>query len=307
MKRVLVTGANGFVGKRLCERLSNEYQVIAGCRTHLIKNESVSEYKIVDLNDPSNFDEIVKNIDIIIHCAAVVHQASDMCMDAYIDLNCKSTIKLAECAARANVSRFIFISTVKVYGEHDRFNEPFKMSDIPEPVGSYAYSKLLAEIGLRNIGQEYSMEVVIIRPPLVYGPGVKANFSTLINLIKLKIPLPIGNINNTRSFVYIDNLVDLICCCMTNPKAPGRPWLVSDGQDVSTSELVNILGNLMDINVFVVSINPFLLEIINHIPPLRKMYAKISGSLSVDISETTNTLSWTPLVSLEKGLEQTLR
>lgn len=311
-RTVLVTGASGFVGtalvKRLCE--ASNYSVIAASRR---VNQSWPEgVKYVSLKDfeKSDIDVPLTGVDTIVHCAARVHVMSESVSDPISEfrkVNVHPTLSLARCAASAGVRRFVFISTIKVHGESTVVGKAFCSSDIPVPKEPYSISKLEAECGLMHLSRETGMEIVIIRPPLIYGPGVKGNFSRLIKFISKNIPVPLCSTNNKRSMVGVSNLVDFIICCIEHPSAANQVFLVSDGEDLSTTELLRSISKVTGRPVRLVPVPIFLLVLGATILGKRSVARRLLGSLQVDISKARELLGWVPPISVEEELRRCIR
>jgi nucleoside-diphosphate-sugar epimerase len=247
---ILITGANGFVGKELCSTLLGVVPIRACMRNDTIPCLPAEiEIARVDLADANGWKEALSGINVIVHCAARVHVMNDDAGDPLVEfrrINVEGTLRLAELAAEMGVRRFIYLSSVKVNGERTSLDSPFTADQNPAPIDPYGISKYEAELGLRQISKWADMEIVIIRPPLVYGPGVKANFLSMMKWLQRGIPLPLGGIvNNRRSLVYIKNLVDLIVICITHPKAVNQTFLVSDDEDVSTYMLLRKMSEAL--------------------------------------------------------------
>ncbi len=241
MLKLCITGANGFVGKAIVSKLCKTNLLSLVGRSSELKNDN---YHCIDINAESDFSSALVGVDVVIHCAAKVHVMKNNIAGAeqsYIDVNTLGTINLAKQAVKAGVKRFIFLSSIKVNGESTSGRAPFSYDDELKPLDYYGISKARAESGLWEIAKNSGMEVVIIRPPLVYGPGVKANFAALMKAAKHNIPLPFGRVNNSRSLVCIDNLVDLIVTCISHPKAANQVFLASDGHDLSTKCLFEMM------------------------------------------------------------------
>ena len=221
----------------------------------------------------------------------------------FMETNCFGTLNLARQAAQAGVKRFIFLSSIKVNGEESHSGSPFSFDDPRMPKGPYGISKAKAEEGLLKIAAETRLEVTIIRPPLVYGPDVKANFAALLKLASKNVPLPLGSINNKRSFVALDNLVNLIVTCIDHPKAANQVFLVSDDNDVSTSKLFSIMVEAFGKKARLINVSPHFLRLIAKLIGKEEMIDRLCGDLSVDIRHTKNTLDWTPVVSLVDGVK----
>ncbi len=239
LNAVLVTGANGFVGKPLCLALFEQGQALrAAVRSENVQVENCEIGDIADISGQTDWRNALQGVKVVIHLAARVHVMKDASIDPLAEfrkINVEGTLNLAKQAAKAGVKRFIFISSIKVNGEHSDLDKPFTEADVANPQDAYGLSKYEAEQGLLLIAQQTGMEVVIIRPPLIYGPGVKANFKSMLHFVKRGIPLPFGNINNKRSFIYLGNLISLIMRCIDHPEAANQVFLVSDGDDLSTT------------------------------------------------------------------------
>jgi len=220
-------------------------------------------------------------------------------------INVDLTIDLAEQAALTGVKRFIFLSSIKVNGEKTKKNSAFKFDDNPSPQDAYAISKWKAEKSLKEISKKTGLEIVIIRPPLVYGPGVKGNFLNILQLAKLGIPLPLGKIENYRSFLALDNLVDLIICCIAHPRAAGKTFLASDCDDISFKDLLKILSNLMNKNVYLFPFPICLLKLIFFIMGKSSQMERLFNSLQVDTSYTCQQLRWKPEKTMSSELKKT--
>jgi nucleoside-diphosphate-sugar epimerase len=247
-------------------------------------------------------------VNVVIHLAARVHMMNDTSVDPLAEfrkVNVAGTLNLAQQAAKAGAKRFIFISSVKVNGEHTELGKPFTEVAAANPQDAYAISKFEAEQGLLQIAQQTGMEVVIIRPPLVYGAGVKANFASMMRVVKRGIPLPLGAIYNKRSFVYVENLVSLILCCIDHSAAANQTFLVSDGQDISTTELLRGCADALGVKARLLPIPQRLIEILAVIIGKREVAQRLCGNLQVDISKARTLLDWTPPISLADGLKAT--
>jgi nucleoside-diphosphate-sugar epimerase len=305
----LITGATGFVGSALCQHLEQSehtvYGVVRSSNAELppfVKPILVSS--ISDLCD----HPILPQIDVVIHLAARVHQMNDTAADPLSEfraVNTEATKSLAIAAAAAGVKRFVYLSSIKVNGDGQA--APYTERSQPQPVDAYGISKWEAECTLNDIAATTDLEIVILRPPLVYGAGVKANFLNLMKLVKLGIPLPLGGIHNQRSLVYVGNLVDAIATCATHPQAVGQTFLVSDSTDVSTPELVRKISESMGKPIRLVPISPVLLTNLARILGKTAALDRLFGSLTIDSSKLRQTLNWQPPFSLEQGLKQTAR
>ncbi|GAM56249.1 UDP-glucose 4-epimerase [Vibrio ishigakensis] len=243
----------------------------------------------------------------MVHCSALVHQMDNEALYSdYYDTNVLGTENLARQAADNGAKRFVFLSSVKVNGEYSAPNHPFKPDVDLAPDDFYGKSKYEAELRLRKVSEETGMEVVIIRPPLVYGPGVKANFLTLMKWTSRKLPLPFGSIDNRRSLVYVENLVDLVLNCCTNPQAAGKTFLVSDNHDVSTRCLLRSIAKSMKVKSYLVPVPRSIFKLAATVFRKPELEVKLFGFLQVDISETRKVLGWEPPYSFEEGIQKTV-
>lgn len=306
---ILVTGGSGFVGAALIKRLSYDGFKIRACvRDHNHKfSGDVESIHIQSINGSTSWDSAFKGVEVVVHCAARVHVMDDLVPDqlnAYRQVNVEGSLNLALKAALAGVRRFLYISSIKVNGESTHLNHPFTADDVPEPLDPYGVSKLEAEQGLRELEMNTGMEVVIVRPPLVYGPGVKANFASMMSWVARGIPLPFGAIYNVRSFVALDNLVDMLVTCLKHPAAAGQTFLVSDNEDVSTTELLRRTAKAMDKKAILLPIPAVALVYGAAILQRHYVAQRICGSLQVDIKKTCRLLDWTPPLTLDQGLKK---
>jgi nucleoside-diphosphate-sugar epimerase len=310
--KVLVTGASGFVGGAFLARTSSDghFSLRAAVRTEVQYSSSSIESVIVEgLTATANWHEAVKGCDAVVHAAARTHIMQDTVADplsAFRLVNVQGTLNLARQAAESGVKRFVFLSSVKVNGELTQMSHPFRENDIPAPQDSYAISKHEAEEGLSRLAKETGMEVVVIRPPLVYGPGVKANFQSMIRWVRRGTPLPFGAVSNKRSFVALDNLVDFILTCLVHPKAANQTFLVADGEDFSTPELLQRIGLALGKPMRLLPIPSGLLQLAAGMLGKRAMVQRLCGSLQVDISKARELLDWTPPLSVDEGLRRTV-
>ncbi len=308
--RVLLTGATGFVGIPLVHHLiNNDFNVVAAVRKQSDSLPSkIRQIRIGDLLPETNWSDTLLNVDVVIHLAARVHIMSDTSTNPLEDFrktNTISTLNLAHQAASNGVRRFIYLSSIKVNGESTEIGSPFREDDSNIPIDPYGLSKYEAEQGLKKIALKTGMEVVIIRPPLVYGPNVKANFYTMMNWLNKGIPLPLGAIHNRRSLVALENILDLITLCIDHPSAGNQTFLVSDDEDLSTTELLQRLSNAIGKPSRLIPVPSSILSFFAVLLGKEDMANRLCGSLQVDISHTKNILGWIPPVSIEESLKGT--
>ncbi|MCG3730769.1 UDP-glucose 4-epimerase family protein [Vibrio cincinnatiensis] len=306
--KVLLTGANGFVGKVLNAAMINHYQVLSAVRNK--NSETFGKcVKIPDIDKNTQWDNALSGVHCVIHCAARVHIMNDSSLDPLSEfraVNTEGTVKLAHQAAESGVKRFIFLSSIKVNGESTSNGGPFTVFDQCLPEDPYGRSKSEAEEQLLVLGKETGMEIVIIRPTLVYGPGVKANFASLMGLVAKGIPLPFGCIiKNKRSLVSVDNLVDLIITCIDHPKAANQVFLVSDDHDVSTSEMVREMAIALGKPTWQLPVPIWCYKLAGKLFNKSDVVDRLIGSLQVDISHTKETLDWAPPQTLQEGFKKT--
>ena len=308
---LLVTGATGFIGRALITRILtfNDYQIYAAVR-RLVSDfpSAVSQWKFDGISSNTDWNNALQGVDCIIHTAARVHVMSDTANDPleeFRNVNTSGTLNLARQAAESGVKRFIYLSSIKVNGEATLQGSLFSPDDIFIPTDPYALSKYEAEQGLLKLAGESQMEVVIIRPPLVYGPGVKANFLSMMKWLYKCVPLPFGSIHNKRSLVALDNLVDLILTCIEHPNAANQVFLVSDGEDLSTTELLMRVSRVLGKKSWLLPVNQKILEFCLMMIGKKGLAQRLCGSLQVDISNAKKLLNWTPPVSVDEGLRKT--
>ena len=286
------------------------YQVRGAVRGSFQFNEGQEILPVGDINGDTVWSEALADVSVVIHLAARVHVMNETAIDAlsaYRKVNVEGTLNLAKQAAKADVKRFIFISSIKVNGEHSDLDKPFTEEDVANPQDAYSLSKYEAEQGLLLIAEQTGMEVVIIRPPLIYGPGVKANFASMLHFVKRGIPLPFGFINNKRSVVYLGNLISLIIRCIDHPEAANQVFLVSDGEDLSTTQLLTGCAKALGVKARLLPVPQKLIEFFANLLGKQDMAQRLCGNLQVDISKARHLLNWTPPVSVADGLIETCK
>jgi nucleoside-diphosphate-sugar epimerase len=318
---IAVTGANGFVGRVLCDQLRSQG---FGVR-RLMRSTSGSDTNVIqtgDINPKTDWSTALDGISTVIHCAARAHVMNDLATDslaAYRSVNVGGTRRLAEQAVACGVKRLVFLSSVKVNGEKTEVGKPFLSPGLPStrngwtkqspfqtpvPEDDYGISKWEAEQALWQVAQQTGLEVVVVRSPLVYGPGVRANFLRLMRMVQRGWLLPFGLVNNRRSMVALDNLVDLLIRCVESPKASRQTFMVSDGQDLSTPQLVRGLARVMGVPARLVPVPHWMLRLGGKLIGRQEEIERLIGSLQVDISHTCATLDWKPPISVEDGLRR---
>jgi len=306
---ILVTGATGLVGSALVSRLSlGNLNIRAAIRRHdcQIPN-GVGLTRVGDLNHDTDWSGALESVDVVVHLAARVHVMTDMASDPLTEfrlVNVAGTVNLARQAATIGVRRLIYVSSIGVNGNSTTLGQTFTADDEPHPHDPYSISKHEAEQGLHQLAAETGLEVVIIRPPLVYGPGAPGNFGRLVNILGKSLPLPLGSIHNKRSLVALDNLVDLIVTCINHPGAANQTFLVSDGEDLSTTELLHRIGNALGKPSRLIPVPISLLEMGAVLLGRRDVTQRLCGSLQVDITKTKELLGWTPPISVDEGMRR---
>lgn len=304
--KIVVVGAGGFVGRPLSARLAADGEaVIPIVRTPrgLRGERAVQDIGTVD------WRPLLEGAESVVHLAARVHLMRDTASDplsAFRRDNCEATLRLAHAAVEAGVRRFVFVSSIKVNGEVTAAGVPFRSDQTPRPADAYGISKLEAELGLAEIGARTGLEIVVVRPPLVYGPQVRGNFASMMRWIERGVPLPFAcAVHNKRSFIGVDNLTDFLTQALCHPDAPGRPLLVSDGQDLSTRELLEMLARALGMRARLLPVPLGWLRVLARIGGQGPAISRLLGNLQVDIEETKRRLAWSPPVSAEDGLRRT--
>jgi nucleoside-diphosphate-sugar epimerase len=304
--KVLVTGANGFVGQSLCKQLLQQDDFVRAAIRDLNKTVSASEKVLIsDLDANTDWSLALQDIQVVIHLAARVHVMKETSTDALAEfrkVNVEGTVNLARQAVRAGVTRFIYLSSIKVNGEQTLPGLPYTAEDVPNPIDPYGISKQEAEIALRQLSAESGLDVVIIRPPLIYGSRVKANFYSMIRMLDKNVPLPFASIANKRSLVALDNLNDLIITCIKHSTVVNQTFLVSDGHDLSTPELLKRMAVALGKKVYLLPVPSALLVIVATILGQKAIAQRLCGSLQVDMTKTCEILAWQPPVNIEDAL-----
>jgi nucleoside-diphosphate-sugar epimerase len=307
--RCLVTGSSGFVGRAVCPQLVQRgFDVVtfswSGGLASDVRKEPAALATETDAPGTASF----AGCSAVIHLGARVHVMNDQANNPLAEfrrVNTFDTLALARRSATAGVKRFVFVSSVKVNGEGTQPGSAFHWSDTPSPLDPYGISKREAEDGLRDISATTGMEVVIVRPPLVYGPGVKANFAAMMRAVQRGLPLPLASVtHNRRSLVALDNLVDLLITCIDHPAAANQTFLVSDGEDLSTTDLLRRLGTAMGRPARLFPVPPAVLQAGATLLGKRDTAQRLLGNLQVDITHTRETLGWTPPISVDEGLRR---
>lgn len=307
--RILITGSSGFIGKAL------KYELIKlGFFLRIIHrdkkkvpesfNEKIQNFYLQDIYETKNWLEVLESIDCIVHCAGRAHiqeKEDKYSLDAYRKVNVDLTKKIAEESKKANVKRFIYLSSIGVNGTSTEISKPFEHSDKPNPTENYSISKLEGEKALFKISKDTGLEIVVIRAPLVYGPGVKGNFYRLLQIIDKGVPLPFGKIQNNRSILAIENLIDLIICCIKHPKAPGNVFLASDKDSISTVDLIKKLSKEMNKPDKLFNVPISALKLFFYILGKSKDFKKLSSSLVVN-NNTGKILNWFPQLNIDKTI-----
>jgi len=310
VSKVLLTGATGFVGKPLVTALAAQNVSV----TCLVRNDDspqqrgVNNINVGDLTTARGLEASLTGKDAVIHVAARAHIMNDVVSNplvAFRRVNTHATLKLAHQAAEAGVKRFIFISSVKVNGESTPVNKPFKPDDTFVPIDPYGLSKYEAEQGLLSIARDTEMEVVIIRPPLIYGPGVRANFAAMLKWAYKGVPLPFGAIHNKRSLVALDNLLSFIILCIDHPRAANEVFMISDGEDVSTTELFRKVANAFSKKAVLLPVPVGWMTAAASLLGKKTVAARLFGSLQVDSSKARELLGWSPVTTMNEELKKT--
>lgn len=309
MIKFLITGANGFLGSCLCAELLQQDQVVrAVVRSSRTMPDGVQAVTVGDVDGATDWAAALCGVDVVIHLAARVHvmkEAAAEPLAEFLKVNLHGTANLAAQAARAGVKRFVYVSSIKVNGEATHNGCKISEADAPAPQDPYSVSKWEAEQALQRIAGETGLEIVIVRPPLVYGANVKGNFAQMLKMLAKRLPLPLASAHNQRSLVYVENLVDGLIACATLPAAAGKTYLISDGEDVSTSELLKRLGAAMGCPAHLFPCPQALLKLVGRLAGKSATIERLFGSLQVDSSKIRRELDWAPPYTLQQGLQAT--
>jgi len=304
---LLVTGASGFVGSALTARLIAEGRAIRlAARQPLERNTAT--IVIGDLAGDVDWSKAVDGVDTVLHLAGRAHiQGREARSDtSFLRVNVEATRRLAQASAAAGVRRFVFLSSAKVMGDESGA-APFRESDTPHPVGEYATSKLLAEQAALDVAQTTSLSVVILRSPLVYGPGVRANFLALLRAVDRGIPLPFGAVRNARSLIAVDNLVDALLACAADTSSSSEVYFAKDSEDLSTSTLIRIIAKALGRKARLVPVPPTALRLGARLVGRQEMLARLIGTFSIDATRIAERLGWRPRMSSAQAIEATAR
>jgi nucleoside-diphosphate-sugar epimerase len=310
---VLVTGASGFVGRAVCERaLALGIKVKGSYRSpgsQSLVPQEVEKIQIATVNNNTDWSNALTGVDVVIHLAGRVHIAKDTVKDPlaiYREVNTAGTSRLARMAVSAGVRRLVYVSTIKVNGEHTT-TSPFTEADAPRPQDAYAISKWESEQALHRIAAESGIEIVILRPPLVYGEGVRANFLRLLSLVCRRIPLPLASVANRRSLIYVRNLADAVLMSATHPRAKNKTFLISDGEDISTPELIRRIAKAMELPPRIFRCSARLIEVAATIIGKSAEAQRLLSSLVIDDTRIRFEIGWTPCYTMLEGLTETVR
>lgn len=306
---VLITGANGFVGKALCTDFARRGWFVKGAvRSSCELPKGVGSVVVGDVDGDTNWTNALIEVDVVIHLAARVHVLNESLNDPlpeFLKVNVAGTQRLAASAAASGVKRFVYVSSIGVNGLHTEARGAFAETDVPNPHNAYAISKWRAEQVLHRVSEETGMEIAILRPPLVYGAGAPGNFAQMIKALAKSVPLPLASVQNTRSLIYIDNLTDALIRCASHPAAAGQTYLVSDGTDISTPDLLRQIGMAIGSPARLFPCPPALLKLAGKLSGKSAQVARLLGSLQIDSAKIRRELGWTPPFTLQQGLQAT--
>jgi nucleoside-diphosphate-sugar epimerase len=309
MKKICITGVSGFIGQNLYNKFIKLNRTVVGTVRnfdHLSGNNNFKYISVGNIGPETNWHNALEEVDCVVHCAGKAHSMNEnKNQEIYRLVNTEGTRRLAEYAVKAGVKRFVFLSSIKVNGEKtDNIESKFSNNNLPNPQDAYSISKLEAEKILRDISAKTDLEVVIVRLPLVYGYGAKGNLKSLIQLVNFGIPLPFSLINNRRSLIGIDNLIDLLISCIDHPEAKGKTFLVSDDEDLSTPDLINYIASAMGRSARLFPLPIPLLKFLGFCIGRSNQINRLIESLQSDIEQTRKTLNWSPPVSVQEGIRR---
>lgn len=312
---MLITGASGFVGRELCGKLQEQgAAVVAAVRKKSLfpgcSDRLLSQIEVGDINPATDWSSALAGVNTVMHLAARVHVMRDTAADPLAEfrrVNTAGTEHLARSAAVSGVKRIVYVSSIKVNGEATRDGQKYSEADAPSPQDSYGVSKWEAEQALQRVAEETGLEVVIVRPPLVYGSGVKGNFAQMLNAVALGFPLPFASVHNLRSLIYVGNLAHALMACAEHPAAAGQTYLVSDGEDVSTPDLLRQLAAAMDVPSRLFPCPATWLRLAGKLTGKHEQIERLLGSLRVDDGKIRRELNWSPPYALQQGLAETVK
>ncbi len=307
--KMLITGASGFVGRPLCtELLRRGHEVVSAVRAAGAEHSGARQIITGSIDGGTDWSAALCHVEVLIHLAARVHVMQDTSADPLAEfrrVNVQGTENLARQAAHAGAKRLVYVSSIKVNGEATSAGQPYSERDTPAPQDPYGQSKWEAERALLQVAHETGLEVVIVRPPLVYGAGVKGNFERMMQAVASGIPLPFASVHNRRDLVYVGNLVDALIACATHPAAAGQTYLVSDGEPVSTPGLLRHLAGAMGVPARLLPLPPALLRLAGKLAGKPEQIERLLGSLQVDSGKIRRELNWHPPYSLQQGVQAT--
>jgi nucleoside-diphosphate-sugar epimerase len=310
-KRVLLTGATGFVGRAVQQRIVADayYDLTVAVRCMVAVPSTVRAVQVADLTAHTDWSEALQDVDVVIHCAARAHVLVEDAVDPLIEFrktNVDGALVLAQQALAAGVKRFVFISSIGVNGASTEL-APFTENSFPAPHAPYAVSKLEAELALQKLCAESAMELVSIRPPLVYAAHAPGNFARLLKLVRFGLPLPFSLVRNQRSMVALENLVDFVLCCAVHPAAANQTFLIADNQPVSTPQMLRYLSAGMGKHLLLLPVPVSLMRVAAKLVGRKALFDQLCGSLEVDASKARQLLGWTPPVSVEEAMRKTAK
>lgn len=306
--RFLVTGASGFVGKHLCaELLSRGQPVRAAVRASRKLDSELEQVLVSSIDGGTDWSDALRDVEVVIHLAARAHILNEKADDPlfeFLKVNLHGTQKLASQAARAGVKRLVYVSTIGVNGRNTNGRRPFSEQDAPNPHSPYAVSKWQTELALQALA-ETGLEITVVRPPLVYGAEAPGNVAEMLRFLGKRVPLPLASVHNRRSLIYVKNLVDALIACATHPAAAGQTYLVSDNEDISTPELLRLLGAAMGLPAILLPCPPALFGLVGRLSGKSAQIESLLGSLQIDSAKIRRELGWLPPYTLQQGLQET--